>query len=198
MGMPLESYKKDQLLEKERYKKALEQQYMDSLARKTKSKLDTEPAEPTTLLDAETEQEKKVQEVEELRKKQFLKEEYVKSLEIRDKSKKEEENKKLAEVNKRLEECGRIKAVAEVERHREKERQKKLGDVLAIQVDMSKSRKDKEKTERYEWMDDRSKKHIQDIEQRVDRLKEEILKYIRTNAASGKAKKEEKVVNPLS
>ncbi len=181
-GMALDSYKRNNA-NKSNYKLAIKQQYAESLMKKDKTRFDTEQSESHTLLDEALEEKQKTMSEEEARKKQLQRDAYQKAQEKRDREKHEEEDRKLAELRKRMEDSGKIKDEMDGEKKRMREKQQKMSQELAAQME---SRKEKDKVEKTGWMDERAKKHAAEIEARVSKLKEEILRCIRCNNVIGK------------
>lgn len=180
-GMALDSYKRNNGAMKSGYKDAIKQQYNESLMRKDKGRFATEEAESDGFLKDVLDEGHLAS--EEARKKQAQHEAYLKAQEKLKNAKLEEENNKKAEQSKRLEESGKLRGELEREKQLLREKQKKMGMDLEAQMEAKKS---KDKGEKFEWVDERAKKHAQEIEERVSRLKEEILRCIRCNAVIGK------------
>eukprot|EP01022_Parablepharisma_sp_SALTPOND_P028486 TRINITY_DN71042_c2_g1_i1.p1 TRINITY_DN71042_c2_g1~~TRINITY_DN71042_c2_g1_i1.p1 ORF type:complete len:691 (-),score=184.61 TRINITY_DN71042_c2_g1_i1:95-2167(-) len=181
-GIDLDSYKRNEVSAKikEKYKQEISHQYTEALSKKPNTEVGQ--TGKLSLVDADTEEQRLIKEKEDAKKKKAeQREAYLKALEERASQKKISEEQKIVEITKRKEEEIQTKQYLEQFKKNEKERQKQLAEQLEAQTEMEKAKKGKEKSERFEWMDDRARKHAEAVEERVNKLREEIQKCIKCN-----------------
>ena len=197
-GLALDSYQRDPASDKRQYQRDLAQQYKDTLAQKAGKRPESNEAEELSRVDQLAEQLRNSQAAEEQKKKQEQKEDYQRSLASRDRQRQEAEQQKALERDRHLAEGQKLRSAVEEEKRKDKEKQKRLNEDLATQLEADKTKKEKEKATRCDWMDERAKKHAEELERKVSQLKEEILRCIKCNAALDKKKLQGKMAKPLT
>ena len=183
-GMELDSYKRAEMLmnTKEKYKQEISHQYSEAL-KKTK----VEPTVETTKLSLVTPAEEQQRDVKESKEEKTKKvkehEAYLRALDERSAQRKVVEEQKATELAERIEQGHWIKSSFETAKQKEKEKQKKLANVLESQAEVDKVKKEKQKADRFEWMDERARKHAEAVEERVNKLRDEIQKCIKGDSS---------------
>ena len=180
-GLPLDSYAKAeaQRQAKEKYKQDIEKQYKDSLLYKNKPKNGDEvPGQ--SIYDKMIEKEIKDHEQEDQKKKDTLKKDYINSKRDLESKKKQDQDKKIHELNSRLKDLENEKADLMKLKKKEREAQKQLANDLKLQEDMNKIKKQRQKE---------MERHANELDRKISDIKDELKKCAKCNKDIVKPKK---------
>eukprot|EP00826_Nyctotherus_ovalis_P011451 TRINITY_DN12984_c0_g1_i9.p1 TRINITY_DN12984_c0_g1~~TRINITY_DN12984_c0_g1_i9.p1 ORF type:complete len:552 (+),score=234.00 TRINITY_DN12984_c0_g1_i9:643-2298(+) len=175
-GLNIDSYKRNPIYDSTKYREDLEKQLQE---KKAPNRREEDDMDDYALMNRLADKYKQEKSREEQKRKADLNDEYKKFIESRRKAQEDERRANLHEQEQCEEDLRNKEREDEAARLRERRKRQELRDCLDNQINEANKKRMREKRE---WEDDPSRKALQDLEERMAKLRAEVERCIKCNA----------------